>query len=141
MDLTLSLNNALTGLQAAQTNLSVISSNIANAQTPGYSRETVPLESQIVGGNGAGVVTGLTQRQVDENLARASREQDTIANAATTADTYFQQIQGLFGQVNSDDSLGTVFGKFASDLQALATTPEDPIAQQCAVSAGQNIAL
>lgn len=141
MDLTLSLNNALTGLQAAQTNLSVISSNIANAQTPGYSRETVPLESQIVGGNGAGVVTGLTQRQVDENLARAAREQDTIANAATTADTYFQQIQGLFGQVNSDDSLGTVFGKFASALQALAATPEDPIAQQSAVSAGQNIAL
>ena len=36
MSLTLSLNNALSGLQAAQTNLALISANIANANTPGY---------------------------------------------------------------------------------------------------------
>ena len=35
MDATLSLQNALTGLQAAQANLAVISSNISNSQTPG----------------------------------------------------------------------------------------------------------
>ena len=140
MDITLSLNNALSGLQAAQANLSVISSNIANAQTPGYSRETVPLESQIVGGNGAGVTTGLVQRQIDQNLSEAAREQDTATSFAATTDTYFQQIQSLYGQVNSSNSLGTVLGNFSSAMQALATTPEDPIAQQNAVSTGQNLA-
>ena len=140
MDLTLSLNNALSGLQAAQANLNVISSNIANSQTPGYSRETVPILSQVVGGRSAGVTTGLIQRQIDRNLSEAAREQDTATSAATTADTYFQQIQNLFGQVNSSNSLGAVLGNFASALQGLATTPEDPIAQQNAVSTGQSLA-
>ena len=140
MDLSLSLNNALSGLQAAQASLNVISSNIANAQTPGYSREVVPIESQIVGTSTAGVTTGLVQRQVDQNLAEAARQQDTATSAATTTDTYFQQLQSLFGQVNSSNSLGTVLGNFASALQSLSTTPEDPIAQQNAVSTGQSLA-
>ena len=136
----MSLQNAVTGLQAAQANLSVISSNISNAQTPGYSRETIPLTSQILGGNGAGVTTGLTQRLIDDSLSRSVRTQDTAASAATTTDDYLQQIQSLFGQVNGGNSLGDVFGKFSGALQTLSTTPEDPIAQQNAVSVGQNLA-
>jgi len=120
MDITLSLQNALTGLQAAQANLAVISSNITNAQTPGYSRETVPLSTQIVGNAGAGVLVGVTQRQVDDNLAKSARQQDTAASAADTTDSYFQQIQSLFGQVNSGNSLGDVFNNFSSALQTLS---------------------
>ena len=140
MDITLSLQNALTGLQAAQANLAIISSNITNAQTPGYSREIVPLSTQIVGNAGAGVLVGLTQRQVDENLAKSARQQDTAASAATTTNSYLQQIQSLFGQVNSGDSLGDVFNKFSSALQTLSTSPEDAVAQQSAVAAGESLA-
>src|SRR5260370_11677628 len=132
MDIALSLQNALTGLQGAQANLAIISSNITNAQTPGYSRETVPLSTQIVGNAGAGVLVGLTQRQVDENLAKSARQQDTAASAATTTNSYFQQIQTLFGQVNSGDSLGDVFSKFSGALQTPSTSPEDAISQQSA---------
>jgi len=140
MDASLSLQNALTGLQAAQANLAVISSNISNSQTPGYSRESVPLTSQVVGGFGAGVLVGLPQRQIDQNLASAARQQDTAASAASATDTYYQQIQGLFGQVNSGNSLGDVFNSFSTAMQTLATSPEDPIAQQGAVAAGQSLA-
>jgi flagellar hook-associated protein 1 len=140
MDVTLSLQNALTGLQAAQANLAVISSNISNAQTPGYSRETVPLVSQVVGDAGAGVLVGLTQRQVDDNLAKSARQQDTATSAANASNSYFQQIQSLFGQVNGGNALGDVFNKFSSALQTLATSPEDPVAQQGAVAAGQYMA-
>src|SRR5579864_3832809 len=136
MDVSLSLQNALTGLQAAQSNLAVISSNISNAQTPGYSREIVPLSTQVVGNVGSGVLVGLTQRQIDENLSGAARAQDTEASAATTTDTYFQQIQSLFGQVNDGSSLGDVFNKFASAMQTLSTSPEDAVAQQGAIAAG-----
>src|SRR5579862_3898948 len=135
MDVSLSLQNALTGIQAAQSNLAVISSNISNAQTPGYSREIVPLSTQVVGNVGSGVLVGLTQRQIDENLSGAARAQDTEASAATTTDTYFQQIQSLFGQVNDGSSLGDVFNKFSSALQTLSTSPEDAVAQQAAVAA------
>jgi flagellar hook-associated protein 1 len=140
MDVSLSLQNALTGLQAAQSNLAVISSNIANAQTPGYSREVVPLTTQVVGNVGSGVLVGVTQRQVDENLSGAAREQDTAASAAAATGSYFQQIQSLFGQVNDGSSLGDTFNKFSSALQTLSTSPEDAVAQQGAVAAGQTLA-
>src|SRR5262250_312457 len=106
MDASLSLQTALTGLQAAQANLAVISSNITNSQTPGYSRETVPLITQVVGGVSTGVLVGVPQRQVDQNLANSALQQDTAASAASVTDTYFQQIQSLFGQVNDGNSLG-----------------------------------
>jgi flagellar hook-associated protein 1 FlgK len=38
MSLTQALNTALSGLNAAQTSVSVVAGNIANAQTPGYVR-------------------------------------------------------------------------------------------------------
>ena len=139
MDVTMSLQNALTGLQAAQQNLAVISSNITNAQTPGYSRETVPLSTQIVGNAGAGVLVGVTRRQVDENLANSARQQDTATGAANTMDSYFQQIQSLFGQVNDGSSLGDIYNKFTTALQTLSTSPEDAVAQQDAVAAGQSL--
>src|SRR5215472_6268729 len=129
MSITLSLQNALTGLQAAQANLAVISSNISNAQTPGYSREVVPLTTQVVGNTGAGVLVGVTQRQIDDNLANAARQQDTTASAASVTNTYFQQIQSLFGQVNDGNSLGDVFNKFSTAFQTLSTSPEDAVAQ------------
>jgi flagellar hook-associated protein 1 FlgK len=140
MDVSVSLQNALSGLQAAQQNLAVISSNITNAQTPGYSRETVPLSTQIVGNAGAGVLVGVTQRQVDENLANSARQQDTVASAANAMNTYFQQIQGLFGQVNDGNSLGDVYNNFATALQTLSTSPENAVAQQNAIATAQSLA-
>ena len=41
MGLTQALNTALSGLQATQTNLSVVSGNVANAQTAGYIAKSV----------------------------------------------------------------------------------------------------
>src|SRR6202049_3984655 len=136
MDVTLSLQNALTGLQAAQANLAVISSNISNAQTPGYSRETVPLVSQVVGDAGAGVRGGPPRRQADNTPAKSARQQDTATSAANATNSYFQQIQSLFGQVNGGNALGDVFNKLSSALQTLATSPENPGAHTAPVSAG-----
>jgi flagellar hook-associated protein 1 FlgK len=139
MDIALSLQSALTGLQAAQANIAVISTNISNAQTAGYSRETVPLTTQVVGSD-AGVLIGVPQRQVDVNLASSARQQDTVASAADVTNTYLQQVQTLFGQVNDGQSLGDMVNKFSSALQTLSTSPDDPVAQQSAVSTGQSIA-
>ena len=52
MSLEIALANAVSGLNAAQANLTLISGNVANAQTPGYSRETLPQTSQILDNNG-----------------------------------------------------------------------------------------
>ena len=140
MDLSVSLRNALSGLQAAQSSLSVVASNISNAQTPGYSQESVPLASEVVGGQSAGVQVGLTQREVSDTLSASAREQDTAASNAATTNSYYQKLQDLFGQINSQGSLSSVLDSFSSALQTLSTTPQDQVAQQAAVTAGQTLA-
>ena len=55
MSLSLSLSNALTGLQLNQQALSTLSHNIANANTVGYSRQVVNQEAQYIDGIGVGV--------------------------------------------------------------------------------------
>ncbi len=52
------LGNGLTGLQASQQALNVISQNIANASTPGYVRQRAILESQQTAPGAANVYTG-----------------------------------------------------------------------------------
>ena len=56
MSLSQALNTSLSGLRATQTGMSLISSNIANAQTPGYVRKSLIQETTGVG-DGASPVT------------------------------------------------------------------------------------
>ncbi len=141
MGLTLSLSNALSGLQTAQTNLALISANIANAQTPGYSRQILPSTTQIIQGQGGGgVSTGVAARVTDQVLNANLRTQSSVTSEASTLDSYFQRVQDLFGNVGNANSLADTVGKFSSALQTLASTPEDTVAQTNAVSAGQTLA-
>lgn len=135
----LSVSNALSGLQAAQQNLSLISTNISNANTAGYSRETLPTSPNLYVGGG-GVTTGLAQRQVSQSLNANLRSQISTASAASTLNTYYQSIQNLFGSLSSSSSIASTLSNFSSALQSLATTPSDTVAQQNVVSAGQALA-
>ncbi|HTZ79846.1 MAG TPA: flagellar hook-associated protein FlgK [Stellaceae bacterium] len=140
MNLAGALSNAMSGLQAAQSNIQLISSNISNAQTPGYSLETVTMTPKLLNGAGSGVQLGLAQRQINQTLATNARNQDTAANGASVANTYFQEIQNLFGQVNDGSSLSDTYGNFTSALQTLSTTPDDQISQQNVVATAGNLA-
>jgi flagellar hook-associated protein 1 len=141
MSLTLSLNNALTGLQAAQQNLALISANIANANTPGYSRQVLPATTQIIQGQGGGgVEIGVAGRVTDDILNSNLRSQDSVTSAASTLDSYLSRVQDLFGHVGNADAVTDTLSKFSSALQTLAATPEDTVAQTNAVSAGQALA-
>lgn len=137
IDLSLSLSNALSGLQAAQANLSLISANIANASTPGYSRQTLSPTPQYIDGQGAGVNPGVAQRVEDPILASSLRAQQSVTSAASTLNSYYQQIQNLFGNVGSGNTLGDGVSALASALQTLATSPNDTVAQQNAVTSAQ----
>ena len=137
MSLNIALQYAVSGLTATQAQLQVLSGNIANAQTPGYSRETLPQISNATNAGGAGVTTGDIQRATDRILQAAVLQQTSTSSAATTLDSYSQQIQTLLGQIGSGNTVGDAFNNFASALQTLATTPQDPMAQLGAVNAGQ----
>jgi flagellar hook-associated protein 1 len=48
MSLSATLANALSGLNVAQQALSVTANNVANANTPGYSRKVLNQESMVL---------------------------------------------------------------------------------------------
>ena len=75
MSLTSIMNIANSGMHAAQTQLRVVSDNVANVNTPGYSRQQVELQARSPSYIGAGYVGNGTQvadiRRVADDLANA----------------------------------------------------------------------
>ena len=76
-DLTQALRTAHSGLFTSQQALDTVSRNVANVNTPGYSRKIVNLEQRTVAGVGAGVVVGLVR-------AAGYRSQPLVGTLLTT---------------------------------------------------------
>jgi flagellar hook-associated protein 1 FlgK len=140
MGLDVGLQDALTGLRATQAQIQLISGNIANAQTPGYSEQTLTETPIRTPAGGAGVQTGIIQRISDQLLTQSLNKQTSTASAASTTNNYLSQLQNLLGQVGSGSSFTDALNNFVSAMQTDATTPEDPVAQSAAVNAGQQLA-
>jgi flagellar hook-associated protein 1 FlgK len=140
MSLNIALQYAVSGLNATQSQLQVLAGNIANAQTPGYSEETLPQTADAATNGGAGVVTGEIQRVTDQSLQKSLLEQTTQSGGASATSNYQQQVQDLLGQVGSGNSLADYLDGFTSAMQTVAATPQDPSAQASAVNAGQQLA-
>ena len=141
MSLTLALNNAVSGLKAAQASLANISNNVSNANTEGYTRKYQNQSSQVSNGVGAGVSTPAVIRKVDELLRRDVRREGSIQGATDVRDTYFAQMQQLLGTTTSGGSLNTAINSLQSGLAGLAATPSDSGLQQNVVAAARNVAL
>src|ERR1700722_1891222 len=104
MSLDIGLQDAMTGLRATQAQIQVISSNIANAQTPGYQRETLAETSIVSPTGGAGVNIGITQNVSDSLLEGNVNAQNKAASYASTMNNYQTQLQNLLGTVGSATS-------------------------------------
>ena len=81
MSISLAINNALSGLAASQQGLAVISQNVSNANTEGYSKKVANQSTVIVAGVGNGVRIDEVTRLADAFLTNESRVA-TSANAA-----------------------------------------------------------
>ena len=66
------LNTSLSGLRATQAGLSLIASNVANAQTPGYVRKSMQLVTSTAS-DGGSVRLGTINRELDQYLQRQLR--------------------------------------------------------------------
>src|SRR5262249_19321636 len=92
---------AAQALDVDQSALNVTTNNIANASTPGYSREVVNLTEQtpIESGNltiGTGVNLQNIQSVRDQMLSVLIAEQNTQQSGSQTQLNALQQVQGLF---------------------------------------------
>jgi len=82
MGLDIALKDAMTGLRATQAQIQVISANIANAQTPGYSEQTITQTPIRMPAGGAGVQTSIIQRISDQLLTTTLARQSSASAGA-----------------------------------------------------------
>lgn len=130
MSLSLALGSATSSLRAIQTQLALASSNIANADTDGYTVKSAAKVSTVTGGGGLGTGTEIADiiSKVDANLLKsiASAASDD-SKASTTAD-YLDRLGDVLGELSSDDSGGVSLAASLADLvsalEELAATPE-----------------
>jgi flagellar hook-associated protein 1 FlgK len=136
MGLTQALSSALSGLQANQASISMVAANVANADTPGYTRKVV---NQVATGANTSIGVRVTdiQREIDLYVQRQLRTENAGASYADTRAQMYSQLQGIYGQPGSATALESVYNSFTSSLQTLSTSPDDPGARTAVINSAQ----
>jgi flagellar hook-associated protein 1 FlgK len=141
--LTSTLLIGVQALDATQAALDATSNNIANANTPGYTREVAQLsenEENLSGGNvsGGGVTLEGVESVRDELLNLQIQQQTSLQNSADTVSSGFQSVQTLFSSTGND--IASALSAFSSSLAQLSASPTSTSAQESVLTAGQNLA-
>jgi flagellar hook-associated protein 1 len=134
----------LSALLAQQRALATTSNNVANASTPGYTRQRTefserPAEQMGSFFVGTGVTTGQNRRITDDLMleqvrtaSAGSKRADAVADLATTLDD-------LLG--SNDTGLNATLQSFTNALQGVANDPSSLAARQALLSeAGSTVA-
>jgi flagellar hook-associated protein 1 FlgK len=140
MGLGQALSAAVSGLRVTQSNLALVASNIANAETPGYVRKSASQVAAASGDVTVGVKLSSITRELDQYLQRQLRTETSGGSYASTRAGYFQRLQGVFGQPGDSNALDTVFNSFTVALQSLATSPDSSAARYGVLTAAQTLA-
>ena len=132
---------ALSGLNAAQTGLDVVSQNIANASTPGYLAEQVNLSPLVDQASQAG--EGV---QVTSVSAVSSEIANNALISATAGQDYAQSLSQSLGQIQSTVNEPSAMGiseqlsSFWNAFDQLANNPSQLAPRQQLISQAQTLA-
>jgi len=137
MSLSQALNTSVAGLRVAQSGMSVIASNVANAETPGYVRKTQYQSAVAIGSKGVSVRVDSINRELDVYLQRQLRTEAAGGAYANLRADFYSQLQRVYGDPGSEATLETAYNKFTTALQGLSTTPDSSAARSAVLSAAQ----
>ncbi len=124
-----SLNIAASSLKTQQRALDVVSHNIANVNTPGYSRQSADLATlsseKIAGLNlGRGVTVTNVRRVVDPIVNQAMLNNGSQRSYWNTTQKGLNAVENVFGSLQSTGLAAALDGFFTSWKQ-LANNPQD----------------
>ena len=121
---------ANSGLRASQVGLDVVSRNVANASTVGYTRKSVPLESLVVGGQGQGVRTGEVERVVNASLMKEIRKGLSTGEALRAREDFLARLELAFGTPGDESSISAMLGQVGDAFRGLVAQPESAVQRQ-----------
>jgi flagellar hook-associated protein 1 len=145
------LNTALRGVQAQQAALDVISHNIANVETPGYSRQeavfsaspSLRVDGTKQDGTSAQLGTGVDvlsyRRLRDDFLDLQYRAQNMTAGQSDATTKRLSVVQSDLASGSTSD-LGTLLDNFWGSWDTLAANPTSTDAKAAVVGTAQTLA-
>ncbi len=137
------LNIGQSALAAAQIGLQVTGNNIANASTPGYSRElAMQTESQPQGFGYGFVGSGVTVSTVQRMYSSFATQQVNSAQASSSnLTTYYNQLQQVDNMLGDTTSgLSPTMQSFFAGVQTMASNPASLASRQAMLSDAQTLA-
>jgi flagellar hook-associated protein 1 FlgK len=140
MGLSSALATAMSGLRSTQASLSIISSNVANAQTPGYVAQNANQIEVVSGDVGSSVRTTGVNRQLDLFAQSQLRTETSGAGYTNQVANILGQLQSVYGTPGSDGTLENSLNNFTTALQSLSSSPSNQSSQSVALSAAQSLA-
>ena len=140
MSLGSALATAMSGLRANQAALSIVSSNIANAQTPGYVTQSSIQVEVSTGDTGASVRVDGVNRELNQYIQTQLRSETSGGAYADQMASVLTQLQSVYGTPGDAGTLEGAFSNFTTALQSLSTTSGSASAQISAVTAAQSLA-
>jgi flagellar hook-associated protein 1 len=140
MGLSQALSIAMSGLRATQASLALVSSNIANAERPGYTSKTVIQVAGQTGDYGSSVLLNGVNRQLDEYLQSQIRTETSGAAYADVRSTFLANLQTVYGNPDDTGTIEDAFNKFLTAVQGLSTSPDSQSARIGVVNAAQTMA-
>jgi flagellar hook-associated protein 1 len=137
-------------LLAQELAMSTTGHNIANVNTPGYSRQRANLAAALPlnlpdanraclpGQIGSGVEVSFMSRARDMLLEGKIQEETSTLGTADAMQQYFSRIEDVL-QEPSDSSLGSAMDAFFAAWHDVSANPEDMAVRATLVSAGQRL--
>lgn len=129
---------------AQQANIEVVGHNIANVNTPGYSRQKVLLETgpsvtTAIGQMGTGVRAVAVQREYDKFISAQLNFEKQLLGNWKAQDYNFQRIEGIFTE-SSELGLSMTMDEFWNAWQALANNSSGQAERVGLLSIGETMA-
>lgn len=141
MGLTSALNTAVFGIAFNQRQIDVTASNVANADTAGYSKKSVSATAYVDGNGGvAGILTNEITRIVNEEIQSDYFNSLANTNYGSQIAAFTERLDSIFGTIDDNSSLTALSSELTSALSALVNQPGSYAAQQEVVAAADAFA-
>lgn len=118
------LGISLSALKLLNQNMDVISNNIANVSTPGYTKKEMPQYATVTAGQPSGVAPSILRRNMDVVLQRDLFTQSAKSKALETKSRYYDSIQSFHRAPEDNRSITAEIGRLKDAFAQFANAPE-----------------
>lgn len=139
MALLSSISSSLSGMKVAQSQLEIVSNNIANVDTKGYTRKTASQSANVVAGSTMGVKMGNIKRTVDEGLLKSFLSSNAATSSLSTQYDYLSRLDNLMGTTAAGNSIASNVSSLQSAFETFSTNVTSAASRYSLLSEAKNL--